>query len=251
MANKHLEGHGAPTIETVGYVGQQYTDLDTGDVYNCVGYTTHTIDDYKPTNPHEFVKFNTPTGKVRKYTWQLVPDNANNFGEVNEKFKKIKLSEFENDLFYRKEKVVGSFTMDDFVVNGEGYGVINIEPKIDGLTVNNFEVSVSISMDSGNYVGTFITDKNHSNVTNVGTENFVAEGDVVILHGVHMDDPFGSLDSMVDNNATQIIMPYFENMPIDYCNLELKIVDEKKIPIEYFDTLEIEQELTKILFMGG
>ena len=250
MANKHLEGHGAPTIETVGYVGQQYTDLDTGDVYNCVGYTTHTIDDYKPTNPHEFVKFNTPTGKVRKYTWQLVPDNANNFGEVNEKFKKTKLSEFENDLFYRKEKVVGSFTMDDWKIDENGNAIITIAPKVKGLTPNNFELDCSASADSREISVSFVLNASNCGWEELESGKFVARSQTddappfELRHGFTMDES----DSIVDKDATEIIFFEIGSIPFDYFNIEFKIIDEKKIPIEYCDTSEIESELIGVIY---
>ena len=65
MAN--IEGHGAPRGNTIGVIGDKYTDLDTGVSYECIGIYASTT---------------TKLGvKETFYDWRKIISNSSGFGE--------------------------------------------------------------------------------------------------------------------------------------------------------------------------
>lgn len=70
MALKTLTGHGAPTTETKGTVGQHYTDLDSGTKYVCVGLRSNANWEDDPVEPHDFVSHKKFAGIDSGYGWE-------------------------------------------------------------------------------------------------------------------------------------------------------------------------------------
>lgn len=64
--------NGAPTVETVGYVGQRYVDIDTCDVYECKAIETIESVNNDPSYPNGFVCVSYADVPDNVYVWEKI-----------------------------------------------------------------------------------------------------------------------------------------------------------------------------------
>lgn len=67
---------GAPTIETVGYIGQRYVDIDTCDIYECMAIDTVESVVDGPTYPNGFVSVSHADVPDNVYIWEKIRGNT-------------------------------------------------------------------------------------------------------------------------------------------------------------------------------
>ena len=63
--------NGAPTIKTIGIIGQKYVDLDTCDVYECKSISSEKVD-YDASYNGSFVDIDSTITHATSYVWEKV-----------------------------------------------------------------------------------------------------------------------------------------------------------------------------------
>lgn len=67
-----ITNHGAPTTETVGYVGQRYIDLDSCAIYECKAINTIATVNDDSSHPHNFVTIAYIEKRTNEYIWEKI-----------------------------------------------------------------------------------------------------------------------------------------------------------------------------------
>lgn len=152
-----------------------------------------------------------------------------------------KLSELENDLWYKKATEVATLTLEDFTFYA-AFMASSIDKPIDfdikkvgfAIHANIDGRDAGISSDEEDDVDYFTTD--------------YGRGVYFRMTGIEITDGFvfseDADDYIASDGKIHIVM--HENPPRDliaFFNFTLNSIDEKKIPIEYCDTTEIENAI--------
>lgn len=153
-----------------------------------------------------------------------------------------KLSDLENDLWYSKEILVGEFTMNDWTIDDDdGNAVYEFTPQIEGLTAKNLRVKAFGAVDDVSFAQEYSTNENCDVYTYGPYAYFEAWWrDIAVMHGCIYD---AEAENTIAHDATRVIVYEIKGIPFESFTVQLYAVDEKKIPIEYCDTSEIEAEI--------
>lgn len=236
--SKNITGHGAPTPKTVAIVGQRYIDLDTCDIYECMSVSTEKVEVDGPTRINKFVGMEYTSGHDIKYVWEKVG------GAGAGQFMSAKLSDFENDLWYTKRIPIITLTSDKLTSYTAEFGFYEIPFDIN--TIKTFGFDIVFTRE-----GEIISGTEEDNPSRKWEINKIVEGGISAItfwneywwvsleYGAYYNEE----DSLIANpGKLRICMPFYSAD----LTFTLYSVDEKKIPIEYCDTSEIEAEINNL-----
>lgn len=141
----------SPTIETIGYIGQRYVDVNTGDVYECVDINTVESIDDGPVHPHNFVDV-TRSGKLNnEYVWEKIVSGSGAGGSdivfnvfyesdgrvitCNKSYSEVRASMLAGDtaklILFENSDIREHYQLDHFGLEDDGMGFIFVRYAAD------------------------------------------------------------------------------------------------------------------------
>lgn len=148
-----------------------------------------------------------------------------------------KLSDIENDLWYTKRETLVNLTLEDFTADKTGMLVHEMD-KVNLANSDKFGYQISFTTTEGVSLSGTETDLGDFVVDTYGNGTiWINEPLLVIANGLGR----GETGYIEVDKCTVYLSPDLTEV-----NLTLEIIKEKKIPIEYCDTSEIEAEIDEV-----
>lgn len=161
-----------------------------------------------------------------------------------------KLSDLENDLFYKKRTPLVTLTKDDFTIDENGAALYTMDrSSLGAYTGFGFDLHEVMSWEEDGETVTEEYSSTEQDEADIQVNNI---GDIRTYwyDAAYMEIVDGGTydymnDSYTDDNVIQIFLNERSNLVS--LELVLYLLDEKKIPIEYCDTSEIEAEIVNLI----
>ena len=148
-----------------------------------------------------------------------------------------KLSDIENDLWYTKRETLVNLTLEDFTANETG-ALVHEMDKVNLANSDKFGYQISLTTTGGDSFSGTEADLGGFVVETYGNGTiWTNEPLLVIANGLEQ----GETGYIEVDKCTVYLSPDLTEV-----NLTLEIIKEKKIPIEYCDTSEIEAEIDEV-----
>lgn len=178
-----------------------------------------------------------------------------------------KLSELENDLFYYKQEEIVTLTKDDFTTvyeqDDEGnptdvvaFQYCQVDSLYEYFTGKDSIGFVARDNNGGgcshNVEGIAVDDSDNDDYSEESVEGHLIRQYTCFNCGINIMSGFDptSMEELVFVNAGFVIPTadwHFGDEPEDLKSITLYRVDSKKIPIDYCDTSEIEEEIDNMI----